>query len=222
MLDWLVQHFIGQPVGGQVAAAFAGVPEARDAYYAWETAHPGEASFSYPAQTTDWDLYPYLVPAVTYLSAASYQSARPPVGTVRWHALTASASAGGPYTLYVAYATDGIPATIDLSASLGTGQIAAVSPMTGTARAYPTNAVRVATIGTLLAPTDKVIVFPGTGDFDEDGDVDLNDFAQFAPCLTGPGGGPIPAGCGAFDSEPDNDVDMHDVAPFQESFNGSL
>jgi len=62
MLDWLGQHFVGQQIGGNVAATFASFVDVRDALYDWETAHPGASSFSYPAASTDWDLYPYLTP----------------------------------------------------------------------------------------------------------------------------------------------------------------
>jgi len=56
------------------------------------------------------------------------------------------------------------------------------------------------------------------GDYDADGDVDLDDFARFAPCLTGPGQGPPAAGCDLFDFDLDGDVDMGDVRLFQASF----
>ncbi len=57
------------------------------------------------------------------------------------------------------------------------------------------------------------------GDFDGDGDVDLNDFEQFDACLTGPGGGAQPP-CDAFDFDADNDVDFADFQAFQIAFTG--
>jgi len=218
MLDWLVQHFIGKPVGGQTAAMFAGAPEARDAYYAWEAAHPGDISFTYPADVTDWSLYPYLIPAVKYLTEAWYVAAMPAVGTVRWHSLTASASAGGPYTLYVAYTTDGLAATVDLSASLGSGQIARVSPTTGAASVLPTTGVPVGAFGAILVPTDKILLLAGTGDFDEDGDVDLADFRDFQGCV-GAGGSPD-LFCRTADLDADGDVDGSDYTAFEASLDG--
>jgi len=52
------------------------------------------------------------------------------------------------------------------------------------------------------------------GDCSVDGDVDLNDYADFESCLAGPGGG-LAAGCGCADLDCDNDVDLADFAGFQ-------
>jgi hypothetical protein len=68
----------------------------------------------------------------------------------------------------------------------------------------------------------------GLGDFDRDGDVDLDDYPFFADCLAGPDITPSPTlpdvtvqEClDAFDSEPDGDVDFVDFAPFQKAFTG--
>ena len=49
------------------------------------------------------------------------------------------------------------------------------------------------------------------GDCDDDGDVDLIDYACFHGCLTGPAGGLLP-GCEPFDFDADNDVDLLDFA----------
>ena len=57
------------------------------------------------------------------------------------------------------------------------------------------------------------------GDCDQDGDVDLGDFADFEACLEGPGGGLGP-GCGCFDFDTSGDVDLSDFAGFQEAFTG--
>lgn len=219
ILDWLTTHFVGQSVGGNIAAQFAGVPAARDAYLAWEAAHPGEVSFSYPASTTDWNEYPYLVPAVRYLTEAWYEEAMAAVGTVRWHRMTASASAGGPYSLYVAYTTDGIAATVDLSSALGAGEIAVVNQVSGAVRVYATSAVVVPSLGAILAPPDKLMAFAGTGDFEPDGDVDLADFAEFENCFTGPGGTLSP-GCEPGDFDGDNDIDCEDWSQFPRVWTG--
>ncbi|MCP4592604.1 MAG: hypothetical protein GY842_17870 [bacterium] len=45
---------------------------------------------------------------------------------------------------------------------------------------------------------------------------DLDDFAEFAACLTGPGGGA--AGCEAYDYNCDGDIDLGDSASFQMTF----
>ena len=53
-----------------------------------------------------------------------------------------------------------------------------------------------------------------TGDYDEDGDVDLYDYAHWDDCMTGPEAGPYVAGCEAFDFDVDDDVDLADFAMF--------
>jgi hypothetical protein len=57
------------------------------------------------------------------------------------------------------------------------------------------------------------------GDCDYDGDVDLDDFADFEACLLGPGGGLGPD-CNCFDLDGSGDVDLGDFAVFQEAFTG--
>ncbi len=58
------------------------------------------------------------------------------------------------------------------------------------------------------------------GDADEDGDVDLDDFAAFATCATAPG---VDAGaqCVASDTDGDGDVDLIDFGTVQASYTGS-
>ena len=58
------------------------------------------------------------------------------------------------------------------------------------------------------------------GDTDDDGDVDLTDFATLPDCLTGPGGGYAQPACQVFDFDLDTDVDLDDVAAFQAAFSG--
>jgi len=58
------------------------------------------------------------------------------------------------------------------------------------------------------------------GDLDEDGDVDLADFAGFQACFNGPNRSPKKLGCENADFEPDGDVDLADFALFQACFNG--
>jgi hypothetical protein len=58
------------------------------------------------------------------------------------------------------------------------------------------------------------------GDFDADGDVDLDDFVNWADCETGPNRGPYSPGCEVFDFESDGDVDLQDFAGFQRAFTG--
>jgi hypothetical protein len=63
------------------------------------------------------------------------------------------------------------------------------------------------------------------GDFDCDGDVDLDDYEVFADCLAGPEVPTPPEGCSPeqfdqADLEADNDVDLADFADFQAVFTG--
>lgn len=69
---------------------------------------------------------------------------------------------------------------------------------------------------------------PAPGDFDGDGDVDLDDFLNFADCLAGADAVPAPTlpsvtgqDClAAFDLDGDSDVDLQDFHGFQRAFGG--
>ena len=98
--------------------------------------------------------------------------------------------------------------------------------------------------GALDAPTDpdriallQALTTPGvhscigaariTGDFDGDGDVDVDDYFVFSDCMGGPGTVPSPTPpttalecLDAFDFEPDSDVDLGDFAGFQHAYTG--
>jgi len=58
------------------------------------------------------------------------------------------------------------------------------------------------------------------GDFDSDGDTDLNDFSVFPYCFGGPNRPPARAECTTADLDLDGDVDLADFAQFQSCFNG--
>ncbi len=60
-----------------------------------------------------------------------------------------------------------------------------------------------------------VVSFFPLGDFDDDGDVDLNDAATFAACYTGEEGGPINPGCEPGDLDLDGDIDCDDWVLFK-------
>lgn len=68
------------------------------------------------------------------------------------------------------------------------------------------------------------VFVPIPGDFDDDGDVDLDDYAFLADCLAGPNTSPTPtiATSGdcldAFDFDSDTDVDLSDAGAFQTFF----
>lgn len=57
------------------------------------------------------------------------------------------------------------------------------------------------------------------GDCNADGGVNILDFGDFAPCVTGPGG-PLPPECACFDLDDDADVDLLDFGLFQTVFTG--
>jgi len=58
------------------------------------------------------------------------------------------------------------------------------------------------------------------GDWDRDGDLELDDFAHFPGCMTGPENGPASGGCQVFYFDADTDVDFADFAMFQEALGG--
>ncbi|UCG15774.1 MAG: VCBS repeat-containing protein [Phycisphaerales bacterium] len=58
------------------------------------------------------------------------------------------------------------------------------------------------------------------GDHNDDGSVDVSDFAEFPACMTGPDAGPLAPGCDVFDVDLDDDVDMVDFGAFQQVFTG--
>ncbi|HNQ22058.1 MAG TPA: hypothetical protein PKK06_03090 [Phycisphaerae bacterium] len=57
------------------------------------------------------------------------------------------------------------------------------------------------------------------GDFDDDCNIDVDDYAALPACLTGPGV-PIDDDCTVFDLDFDGDVDLRDMAAFQRAFTG--
>ncbi|MBI4659250.1 MAG: hypothetical protein HY735_10450 [Verrucomicrobia bacterium] len=58
-VEWLNANFIGQRTAGGLVAKYSNADEVRDAFLAWEKAHPRQSSFDYPVQTRDWEKYPY-------------------------------------------------------------------------------------------------------------------------------------------------------------------
>ena len=46
------------------------------------------------------------------------------------------------------------------------------------------------------------------GDYDGDGNVDLDDYAQWDACVTGPNAGPLTLGCESFDLDTDELLDF--------------
>ena len=60
----------------------------------------------------------------------------------------------------------------------------------------------------------------GDGDFDDNGVVDMSDFAVLQDCFTGPDNGPPDSGCDAGDFDADDDVDATDFTLFIDLFAG--
>ncbi len=58
------------------------------------------------------------------------------------------------------------------------------------------------------------------GDFDDDGDVDLDDSDSFMACFTGPDGGPVGPGCEPGDFDSDRDIDCVDWDSFVDAWTG--
>lgn len=78
-------------------------------------------------------------------------------------------------------------------------------------------------IKTLLMPTPGASNVLIPGDTDDDGDVDLSDYAAFADCLAGPGA-EVDPGCNACvdaDFDDDGDTDLADFAEFVRQFTGT-
>jgi len=70
-------------------------------------------------------------------------------------------------------------------------------------------------------PIMGYVLSPPTGDFDGDGDADLNDFARFQVCFNGADRPPAREGCRGTDLDADGDVDAADFAAFHHCFSGS-
>ncbi len=71
-----------------------------------------------------------------------------------------------------------------------------------------------------LAPMDGIVLARLVADFDHDGDVDTDDFDQFAACFTGVGGGPVAPACEPGDFDGDQDVDCDDWQQFRLMWTG--
>ncbi len=61
---------------------------------------------------------------------------------------------------------------------------------------------------------------PGSGDYDADGDIDLQDLAAFQGCFTGADQGPASGQCASFFFDGDSDIDLADWASLRANITG--
>jgi hypothetical protein len=59
---------------------------------------------------------------------------------------------------------------------------------------------------------------PAPGDFDGDGDVDMDDYISWDNCATGPVITQLAEGCAVFDFDQDSDIDLLDFQSFSRYF----
>ena len=118
-------------------------------------------------------------------------------------------TSGAPsFSGYLLVESDGVP--IDL-------------PGTPRSRPFVCDWTEDGALDVLIGASDgKVYLYQGVfslGDLDDDGDVDLEDFAILHRCLAGPGVPPDPC-CETRDLDEDGDVDLVDFAAFEAAFTG--
>jgi len=59
-VEWLNANYVARTLpDGSLITRYSNTDEVREAFLAWEAAHPGQSSFNYPVQVRDWKLYPY-------------------------------------------------------------------------------------------------------------------------------------------------------------------
>lgn len=70
-----------------------------------------------------------------------------------------------------------------------------------------------------VAPPGSTVLVPG--DFDSDGDVDVEDFGRFQTCVSGPEVAQTDPACDGARLDSDSDVDQQDFGLFQRCFSGA-
>lgn len=75
--------------------------------------------------------------------------------------------------------------------------------------------------GGILSAASVLFMAVAFGDGDGDGDIDLQDYAGFLDCVTGPDGGEISPDCEPYDFDEDNDVDLPDFGNLQRMYTGA-
>lgn len=92
------------------------------------------------------------------------------------------------------------------------------------AASLPAYAVPFRVSSTLVfGPSLVGVLGSSPGDFDLDGDVDLNDYLALQNCINASGpGAPASSACLPFDANGDFDIDFSDAADFQNAFTGTV
>ena len=198
--------------------------------YARAAGANGICTYSYAGTNgsrSDWDWYPYVgdsafsepvpIPPMTWRDPATALEGNiygrvtdgltgEPLddATIMINGFAVTQTDGNGYYLLTELAADSSGTPFIISAALD-GYPAAVRP-----------AVLVERAGYTEANFGLGIWLPG--DYDGDGDVDIDDFTHFHEAMTGPDNGPPPAGGDLFDFGNDSDVDLADFQTFQASF----
>jgi len=99
---------------------------------------------------------------------------------------------------------------IDLTPDGRTAYIVSERPLDGPSTRYRSGSIFV---------SQAILGGPVEGELDCDGDVDLDDFGEYASCVTGPDSG-VALSCEPADYDEDGDVDLADTSRFQRLFTG--
>ncbi len=125
LLPWIKQYLVDQGL-----AQFAAIPDVRTAYLQWEQQHPATSSFTYPAQRTDYQQYPYLADANKLLRYARHTDTQNVQGhsvhqfEAQFTELTTGRTSGGTYPGAIIIPNNDQAATLDLSALFGDTRLA--------------------------------------------------------------------------------------------------
>ena len=125
--------------------------------------------------------------------------------------------------------TDGLLVTTMVFTAIGASESSSViilpqlvtKSWTTTSRVITDNPPGTIITGTLGSVVLTVFPCGFTGDIDFDCDIDLDDFKQMFPCVSGPNSAFVLPTCQKSDLDKDNDVDLRDFYLFQMFFSGS-
>ena len=115
VVAWLDTHFAARTEpSGSDTMVWSTHQATRDAYLAWEAAHPGVSSFSFDSLTVDWSEYPWLRPVAEEMTEFAWLADLSPGSGVEAYLL----EAGTGDAAVIAW-TDGGDTVVDLSAWVG-------------------------------------------------------------------------------------------------------